>query len=202
LEVVRRIRDGEPDARFVERTSTDLGSYHQPKNLDRHEKNSYTHDCTKILRRGTNAILSEAAALVGRIQLKKLPNLIEQRRAIAARLHEAIANIDGLRSQQEPPGYLHSYHLYTFFVEPNSGIDHEALLTEIDAAGVEVQMRYFPLHLLPEWRLRGGAPGQCPITEHIWFEQQVNLPIYPALTANQVDFMIDVLERSVRRARL
>ena len=139
---------------------------------------------------------------MGRIQLKKLPSLIELRRTIAARLNEAIASIDGLRSQEEPAGYLHSYHLYTFFVESNSGIDHEALLTEIDAAGVEVQMRYFPLHLLPEWRLRGGAPGQCPIAERTWFEQQVNLPIYPGLTTDQVDFMIDVLERSVRRARL
>jgi dTDP-4-amino-4,6-dideoxygalactose transaminase len=201
LEVVRRIRDGEPDAKFVERASTNLGPYHRPKNLDRHEKNSYTHDCTQILRRGTNAVLSEPAAVVGRVQLKKLPSLIEQRRAIAARLNDAIANIDGLRSQQEPAGYFHSYHLYTFFVEPNSGIDHETLLTEIDAAGVEVQMRYFPLHLLPEWRLRGGAPEQCPIAERTWFEEQVNLPIYPALTAHQVDFMIDVLQQSVRRSR-
>lgn len=202
LEVGRRIRDGEPDAEFVERVSTSIGPYQKPQSIDRHEKNAYTHDCTLIRRHGTNATMSEAAALVGRIQLQKLPSLVERRRSIASRLNEAISNIQGLRIQQQPDGFLHSYHLYTFFIEPDSGINHETLITEMDASGVEIQLRYFPLHLLPEWRLRGGRLGQCPVAERIWFEQHVNLPIYPALTKGQIDFMIDTLERSVRRARL
>lgn len=201
-EVIVRLREGEPDATFVKRTSTNIGPYDKPTSLDRHEKNAYTHDCTQIRRHGTNAILSEPAAVVGRIQLQKLASFIEQRRAIAARLNEAVSKIDGLRIQEEPEGFFHSYHLYTFFIEPNSGIDHDTLLTEMDTAGVEIQMRYFPLHLLPEWRLRGGAPGQCPVAERIWFEQQVNLPIYPALTSDQVDFMISTLEQAVIRAKM
>jgi perosamine synthetase len=201
LGVLQRIRECEPDATFIERSNTDLGPYSKPKTLDRHEKNAYTHDCTQILRHGTNAILSEPAALVGRIQLKKLQGFVARRRAIAGRLNEAIAGIQGLRVQKELIGYRHSYHLYTFFIETDSGIDHEMLITELDAAGVEMQPRYFPLHLLPEWRLRGGRPGLCPVAERVWFEQQVNLPIYPALTEGQVNYMIETLERCVRSAR-
>lgn len=200
-EVIIRLREGEPDATFVERTSTNIGPYPKPTSLDRHEKNAYTHDCTQIRRHGTNAILSEPAALVGRLQLQRLPSLVERRRAIAGQLNEAVSNIDGLRIQEEPEGYLHSYHLYTFFIQPNSGIDHDKLLIEMDTGGVEMQVRYFPLHLLPEWRLRGGCAGQCPVAERIWFEQQVNLPIYPALTSDQVQFMIAALGRAVMRAR-
>ena len=200
-EILLRLREGEPDATFVERTSTNIGPYYKPTSLDRHEKNAYTHDCTQIRRHGTNAILSEPAALIGRLQLEKLPTLVERRRAIAGQLNEAVSNIDGLRIQEEPPGYFHSYHLYTFFIEPNSGIDHDTLLIEMDTAGVEMQVRYFPLHLLPEWRLRGGTPGQCPVAERIWFEQQINLPIYPTLTSDQVQFMIAAVRRAVMRAR-
>lgn len=199
--VGQRIRDGEPDAEFVERGSTNIGPHQKPQWLDRHEKNAYTHDCTLIRRRGTNATMCEAAAMVGRIQLQKLPSLVERRRSIASRLNEAISNIPGLRIQQQPDGFFHSYHLYTFFIEPDSGINHETLITELDTSGVEIQLRYFPLHLLPEWRLRGGRLGQCPVAERIWFEQQVNLPIYPDLTGTQVNFMIDILERCVKRAR-
>lgn len=200
-DVLLRLREGEPDATFVKRTSTNIGPYQKSTSLDIHEKNAYTHDCTEIRRRGTNAILSEPAALIGRLQLQRLRSLVERRRTIANQLNEAISNIDGLRIQNEPEGYFHSYHLYTFFIEPNSGIDHDKLLVELDVEGVEMQMRYFPLHLLPEWRMRGGYPGQCPVAERVWFEQQVNLPIYPALTSDQVQFMIAALGRAVMRAR-
>ena len=202
LDVLRRLREGEPDAEFVPRTSSVIGPYRKNESLDRHEKNAFTHDCSTIRRHGTNAIMSEPAALIGRIQLEKLPNLIEKRRSIASRLNEALSRVPGLRIQHEPEGFFHSYHLYTFFVEPDSGIDHEALITLIDATGVEIQMRYFPLHLLSEWRLRGGSPGLCPIAEKVWFEQQVNLPIYPSLTEDQVDFMIKTVEWAVGKARL
>lgn len=196
------LRACEPDADFVERRGGRIGPYAQPRTeLLRHQKNAYTHDCITMRRRGTNATMSEPAALVGRIQLSRLPEFVARRRAIAARLNREFEQIDGLRVQREPEGSVHSYHLYTFFVEPRSGIDHDKLLAEIDAAGVEVQLRYFPIHLLPEWRMRGGRVGQCPVAEQIWFEQQVNLPIYPSLTNQQVDFMVDAVKAAALRAR-
>jgi perosamine synthetase len=203
LERVQRVRGCEPDADFEVRYSPSIGPYELPPTLlNRHQKNAYTHDCVALRRRGANGMLTEAACVVGRIQLQKLPQFVARRRAIAARLNEGLRDVPGLRLQVEPEGQCHAYHLYTLFVEPNSGIDHERLLAEIHHGGVEVQLRYFPLHLLPEWRLRGGRPGQCPVTERTWFRQQVNLPIYPDLTDEQVEFIIETVRGAASRTRM
>jgi dTDP-4-amino-4,6-dideoxygalactose transaminase len=39
------------------------------------------------------------------------------------------------------------------------------------------------------------------VAEKVWFEQQINLPIYPMLTNEQVDYMIERVEKAVRKVR-
>ena len=62
-----------------------------------------------------------------------------------------------------------------------------------------MQLRYFPVHLLPEWRLRGHGPGECPLAERVWFDEQLNLPIYPQMTDAQVDFVVERLTAILER---
>ena len=89
-------------------------------------------------------------------------------------------------------------HLYTCFLDPDTGIDRDELIRRLDQRGIQIQLRYFPLHLLPEWRQRGHDLGECPVAERIWFHEQINLPIYPQLEDWQVDFMIDTMARAMR----
>jgi dTDP-4-amino-4,6-dideoxygalactose transaminase len=49
------------------------------------------------------------------------------------------------------------------------------------------------LHLLPEWRLRGAKLGDVPITEQVWFEQLVNLPINPQLGPEDMHYMAEAV---------
>lgn len=198
--VLGRIRSLEPDADFVEcHNPIRFGPYPVPQRPRpvRHDKNAHTHDCVTIRAPGTNATMSEPAALVGRIQLGKLPGFVERRREIAERLNAALADMPGIRVQTEPDGHRHAYHLYAFFVDPDAGTDRDALAGRLEEEGVEVVLRYFPLHLLPEWRFRGGEYGTCPVAERVWFEQLVNLPIYPAMSDRQVDHMIGAVKRAV-----
>lgn len=202
-ERVRRLRDVEPDARFTQRaTAATFGVYSAPDDqLLRHEKNAYVEDCTSLRRRGTNSVLPEAAAAVGRTQLKRLPLFVARRTAIARRLDAALGQVEGLRLQTTPDNAEHAHHLYTVFIEPESGLNNTLLSQALNERGVEIQLRYFPLHLLPEWRLRGGAYGQCPTVENVWFTQQINLPIYPSLTDEQVDYMAGAVAASVAELR-
>lgn len=199
-EVVARLRAMEPDADFVElpegRRFGQYGSEARTP-VARHDKNAYTHDCVGIRSGGTNAIMSDVAAAVGRTQLGKLEVFVERRRAIARRLDEALSEIPGVRVQVEPPGSRHAYHLYSFFVSPSEGLDRDNVVERLHECDVEIVLRYFPLHLLPEWRYRGGRFGACPTAERIWFEELVNLPIYPTLSDAQVDHMISAVRWAV-----
>lgn len=199
--VARRIRAIEPDADFCPRHSDALGLEDPGDDIERHAKNAYSEDCIALRHPGTNSTLSEVAAAVGRVQLHKLDRLVTRRRDIATRMNAALAATPGLRTQSQTPGIQSSHHLYTFFLDPESGIGRDRLIQRLEAKGIQIQLRYFPIHLLPEWRRLGHGLGECPTAERIWFKEQVNLPIYPQLEDWQVDFMIDsvvdvVAERS------
>jgi perosamine synthetase len=192
---LRRMRVMEPDAEFTSRrTGRVFGSYAVPTDPRRvtHEKNAYTHDCDTIRASGLNAQLSDPAAAVGRSQLARLPELLERRRMLAEILDSELSTIPGIRTLPVPAGHQHSRHLYALrMTDPT--ICRDDLVSLLVDQGIEVVLRYFPLHLLPEWRLRGSRLGDAPETERIWFSELVNLPLSPQLTPADMYYMADVL---------
>lgn len=201
-EVLRRIRAIEPDADFRPRSSTTLAGHAPPTDaVFRHDKNAYTDDCVKLRHPGTNSTLAEPAAAVGRVQLQRLPEFTERRTAIAERLDAGLRAVPGIRVQIRSADVVSAHHLYTCFLDPAAGISRDALIDALDEAGIEVVQRYFPIHLLPEWRHRGHGPGECPVAERLWFDEQINLPIYPQMADAQVEYVISTLAQLVADAR-
>jgi perosamine synthetase len=152
----------------------------------------YTSDYLRIVRAGTNATLSEPAAVVGSVQLDRLDDLVQRRRMIAASLDQVIGWSSVARPQSLSVGSEHAFHLYTFMVSEGAE-SRERLVRSLDRQGVQIELRYFPLHLLPEWRWRGHGQGECPVAERSWFSAQINLPCYPALSDGQVEHMTQAL---------
>jgi dTDP-4-amino-4,6-dideoxygalactose transaminase len=88
---------------------------------------------------GTNWRMLEVQAAIGRIQLRKLPKWIEQRRANAAVLTEAFSSIPALRVTRVPDDIFHSYYKYYVFVKQKqlkAGWSRDRIMTEIVASGV------------------------------------------------------------------
>lgn len=156
----------------------------------------YQVDCAEVSRAGTNATLSEAAAAIGIVQMDRLAELSSRRRSTAHRLDKIVAGYEGLRLHRPPSIIEHAYHLYTFFVDAGADV-RERLVRTLDRRGIEVQLRYFPLHLTPEWRSRGHGIGECPIAEQTWFSGHMNLPCHPTLSDEQIDYLVETLDRSL-----
>lgn len=192
---LRRMRAIEPDASFSGRSHRQVfGRFADPADPRRvtHEKNAYTHDCDVIRASGLNAQLSDPAAAVGRSQLARLPGLLERRRTLAAILNSELAAIPGIRVLPVPPEHEHARHLHAFRLV-NPDVRRDDLVSLLTDRGIEVVLRYFPLHLLPEWRLRGARLGDVPITERIWFSELVNLPLSPQLQPEDMRYMADAV---------
>ncbi len=194
---LERLRSNEADA-VLRPAQRSFGHSTFPADGTLYPGAAYTHDYIQIRRAGTNATLSEPAAAFGLAQLERLPELVARRQAIAAYLTEVLDECGATRVPQAPPGSTHAYHLFTFFVDP-AAIDRDALLREMEAGGVQTYLRYFPLHLLPEWRARGHRYGECPVAERLWFTEHMNLPCQPGLTSGQVDMLTDTLRRALRK---
>lgn len=170
-----------------------------------HSGNAFEHDCEGPVTVGQNYRLSEPAAAVGITQLRDLGAFNERRREIASLLNDGLEDIEGIRLQHVPAGYTHAYHLFVFFYQPRvAGTNREKdeLIRLLDSEErIQIINRFFPLHLLPEIRAQGHAFGECPVAERTWFEEHINLPIYPMLTDQQVAAMVDAVRRAVGTVR-
>ncbi|MFD3478735.1 DegT/DnrJ/EryC1/StrS family aminotransferase [Streptomyces sp. NPDC058695] len=197
-ERVLRIRDNEVDGVYTART--DLTG--EPPALlpwMKFADSVYGRTAVGIRGAGTNATMSEAAAAVGVVQLDSLDRFVERRRWIASRLDEALSAFPGVRLHRATADSRHAYHLYTFFLTDGREV-REHFVRAVDLLGVEVQLRYFPLHLSPEWRLRGHGAGECPNAERVWFEEHMNLPCHPGLTDDQVDHLVTSVTQALHEA--
>lgn len=195
-ERLARLRGNECDAVFVPAANR-FGQSAAPQPWALYPGLAYSHDVAKFRRAGTNATLSEAAAAVGLVQLGRLAELVSVRQAVAGRLAGTLRRYPGVLVPDVPSRIVHPYHLFTFFVSPDARFTRDELVARLASEGVETRLRYFPLHLLPEWRALGHGFGECPIAERFWFQQQMSLPCQPTLTADQVDKLVTAADQAL-----
>lgn len=201
-ERIERLRSYEPDADFVPAPDIRFGEWTAlTSGVYGHEKNAFTHDCREIRHGGMNGVLPEAAAAVGLVQLDRLDGLLARRAHVASIFDAGLAGLDGVRIQTYGPELRHAYHLYTFFVDPDAGIHRDELAGEIERRGVQIVLRYFPLHLLPEWRFRGSMFGECPVAERVWFTELLNLPCFPALSDGDAELVVEIVRDALDAVR-
>ncbi|MGW7245627.1 DegT/DnrJ/EryC1/StrS family aminotransferase [Streptomyces decoyicus] len=148
-----------------------------------------------VRRPGSDTTMPEVVAALGQAQLTGLRAAVGRRRALAGRLNEVLARYPFITPQSAAPHSDHAYHLYTCFAGHQELRDR--LVLALDRRGVEIQLRYFPQHLLPQWRHRGHLRGECPVAERSWFDQHLNLPCHPLLTPAQQDYLVEALDASL-----
>lgn len=88
---------------------------------------------------GTNWRLTEMQSAIGRIQLRKLPRWIENRRKNASLLTSFFSRIPALRVTDPPSEIGHSYYKYYVFIRPEtlkSDWNRDRILEAINAEGI------------------------------------------------------------------
>jgi dTDP-4-amino-4,6-dideoxygalactose transaminase len=88
---------------------------------------------------GTNWRMLEIQAAIGRIQLRKLPKWVEQRRANADVLTTAFSKIPAFRVTRVPDDLQHSYYKYYVFVKQKklkAGWSRDRIMNEIVSLGI------------------------------------------------------------------
>jgi dTDP-4-amino-4,6-dideoxygalactose transaminase len=185
-----------------ERTDKRLGPHAEPAYHKIYPGTHYSRDYVDApLEFGTNYRMGELQGALGLVQLGKLARLNNGRRRIAARLNAGLAGVPGITLQHEKPYAHHIYHLYTIFYHPEIvGVPKDDFIRYLEEeGGIQVVIRYFPVHLSPELRAFGHQYGECPVAERVFFEHQIQLPIYNHLTDAQVDHVIETVTQAVAR---
>jgi perosamine synthetase len=159
---------------MVERADKRIGPYTEPAYYrDWHAQSAFNKDYVDgHFEVGNNYRMSDLQAAVGLVQLGKLDQLNNRRRAIAHRLNDGLRTIPGISVQSERAHAPHIYHLYTFFYHPEIvGASKDEFIRCLEQdEGIQIVVRFFPLHLLSEFRALGHQFGECPVAEQVFFE--------------------------------
>jgi len=142
---------------------------------------------------GYNYRISDIQCALGIQQLKKLDAWQERRQQIADLYDKAFENDDSVTPLRRMPESRHAWHLYVVRLRHQP---RDAVFRSLRAADIGVNVHYIPVHLHPYYRKQfGTAPGDCPNAEAA-YEQILSLPIYPGMTDQQVQFVVNQLSQA------
>jgi perosamine synthetase len=145
-------------------------------------------------RTGYNWRPTEIQSIIGLAQLGRLDDFIARRREIAALYDRGLEDVAGARPLPVPRDATHSFYKYVVILEQG---DPEVLKEEmkrdfdISLGGYVYDV---PLHQQPAFKEYATDP--LPRAEDLC-RRHVCPPIYPSLTNDEVEYVIDALRRKL-----
>ena len=142
---------------------------------------------------GRNVRMTEMAALLGRIQLEKLDEFLERRRALAAIFQKELIGVESIITII--PKNLMSSSFWKVPIILKDGIDRLKLTENLRCKGITVDWAYNPpLHLQPIFiDLYKTYEGQLPITENC-LKRHICIPCHPKMTRNDAFYICQTLK--------
>jgi dTDP-4-amino-4,6-dideoxygalactose transaminase len=131
--------------------------------------------------KGFNYRMEGVQGAILRIKLRHLEAWTEARRAHAAAYTDILTET-GLVLPTEIAGNRHVYHVYAVLTS-----QRQEFMESLSAQGVQTGIHYpIPVHLLPAYADLNYSAGEFPVSERV-AEQEVSLPMFPELSAPQIE---------------
>jgi UDP-4-amino-4,6-dideoxy-N-acetyl-beta-L-altrosamine transaminase len=143
---------------------------------------------------GFNYRLTDVQAALGSSQLAKLGAFIARRQAIAARYHEALADLAAVELPTERPCVKSGWHLYALRVR--DAARRRPLFERLRELGLGVQVHYLPVYRHPWYRANGYADVNCPNADD-YYAREISLPVFPRMTDAEQDSAIERIRQAV-----
>lgn len=139
--------------------------------------------------------LPDVLAALGRVQLKRLPEMQARRREIVARYSQAFAGIPQVEVPQVRSYVDPVWHLYVLRINPDRlKIDRDDFMRELALRDVGASVHYTPLHLHSFYANKYGLkPEDFPVSTQE-FHRIISLPLSPAHTDAQIGRVIEAVE--------
>jgi len=144
---------------------------------------------------GFNYRLTDIQAAVGRVQLRRLPEMLRRRVHTAERYTEAIRDIPGLEPPFVPPGTRTNYQSYAVRVTPDFPISRDALMQFLLDHGVSTRRGIMNAH--QEEACADLPPQRLPRSEAAR-DTVILLPLYYDLAREDQDYVVRCLADAAR----
>ncbi|MGY2169319.1 UDP-4-amino-4,6-dideoxy-N-acetyl-beta-L-altrosamine transaminase [Pseudomonas gingeri] len=145
---------------------------------------------------GFNYRMTDLHAALGLSQTARLDSFVARRRELAARYNRLLADLP-LTLPVAQAGAESAWHLYVVRLQLDRvKVTQRDVFETLRAAGIGVNLHYIPVHLQPYYREQGFKDGDFPEAER-YFSEAISLPLFPLLTEEQQDYVVEQLRKLV-----
>jgi dTDP-4-amino-4,6-dideoxygalactose transaminase len=131
---------------------------------------------------GFNYRMTDVQAAVGRVQLRRLPEMLARRRELARCYDQALSGVAGLVAPYVPPGVRTNYQSYAVRVTPEYPLGRDELMASLLEQGVSTRRGIMNAHQEPAYR--GLSSADLPHSQAAR-DSVVLLPLFSSLSAEE-----------------
>jgi perosamine synthetase len=139
---------------------------------------------------GYNHRITDIQAAIGLAQLDRLEDILERRRAVAARYDTYLSGHPALIAPHVPPGLIHNWQSYQVRLREAAGLSRNAVMDRLFEMGIPTRRGVMASHLERPYRQDATS---LPLTE-VTAASTLQLPMHPELTPEQQDRVLTALD--------
>lgn len=148
---------------------------------------------------GMKINMADVNAAIGLAQMREYPILLKERKRVFKKYD---SNFSKYSWAVPPPsnknGKESSYHIYALRIKDITEGQRDEIIEEIAASEVSVNVHFIPMPMLTFFKNLGYQIEDYP-QAYQNFSCEISLPIYPQLSDEEVDFVIDTVVKSYEK---
>jgi dTDP-4-amino-4,6-dideoxygalactose transaminase len=146
----------------------------------------------EVVASGFKSNLTDLAAAIGIVQLKRARGFHERRAQLWANYNEQLSSLPVLLPTEAPGDGIHARHLYTIRLRENAPVNRDDFIASMRQRGINCSVHFVPLHLHAYWRNTLGI-SQIDFPEaQKAFETVVSLPLFTSMSDEMQQYVVDV----------
>jgi len=151
-------------------------------------------------RPGYNFRMTGYQAAMGRVQLRKIETVIEEKRRVAHTYNLLFSNVPGIRTPVEKDWARNVYWMYAVTVEDDFPLSRDELMAALAERGIESRTFFCPMNMQPFLQQQKGYRQlDCPVAERLW-ETGFYLPSGIQLSEEAIVRIVDEIRSAAAAA--
>ena len=147
---------------------------------------------------GMKINMADINAAMGLAQMRIYPELLKERKRVFNTYNDAFSKESWANV---PPAIIKgkesSYHLYALRIKDISEEQRDLIIDEIAKSGVAVNVHFIPMPMLTFFKEKGFKIEDYPQAYNN-DKCEISLPIYPQLTQEQIDYIINAVKSAYK----
>ena len=150
---------------------------------------------------GYNYRLTDLQSALGSSQMNKIGYFIKKRREIVKTYNYAFKDIKEIVTPYEADFSNSGWHLYVIKLKPDlMTCTRKEIFEALRAENIGVNVHYIPVYWHPHYKKLGYKKGICPKAEEL-YENIITLPLFPAMTDDDVNDVINGVHKVLNHYR-